>query len=130
MTRPWRETKRMPRGWRQLVPTQAHFQGEGNYPLEAYSEFMPPPRVGWKPYGSSSPDPELFSETDPFGWHVSKFQEALELQPRLVQVGKQVIGKLAKLLDGDPESGIPRLDLADNPYWPRELAAEPKLPQE
>ena len=29
------------------------FEGEGNYPIPAYSEFMPPPRVGRKPYGGT-----------------------------------------------------------------------------
>src|SRR5258708_39240641 len=116
----------MSQGWRRLIPEDSQFRGEGKYPIDAYSEFMPPPRVGWKPYGESSPDPELFSDDDPFGWHVSEFQEAIELQPGLLQVAKQVIAKLARLLDGDPDTGIPRLDLADNPFWPAELAAEPQ----
>jgi hypothetical protein len=120
----------MTSGWRQLVSDPPWYNGEGNYRIDAYSEFMPPPRVGWKPYGDGEPDPELFSPDDPFGWHINEFHEALELQPGLVQVAKQVLGRLGRLLDGDPETGIPHLDLADNPYWPAELAAEPKLPQE
>src|SRR5437762_2126388 len=34
------------RGWKQLVAGWPWFRGEGSYPLPAYSEFMPPPRLG------------------------------------------------------------------------------------
>ncbi len=117
-------------GWHKLIPPADYFRGEGNYRIDAYSEFMPPPRVGWKPYGGRGPDPELLPPDDPFGWHVDEVEEARELQPGLLQVARQVLGKLARLLDGDPDSGLPSLDLVGNPYWPAELAAEGKLPQE
>src|SRR5262249_29480037 len=76
------------------------------------------------------PDPELFSADDPFGWHVGEFEEALELQAGMTQVGTQVLDKLARLLDGNPDTGIPILDLLGNPFWPAELAAEAELPHE
>jgi Peptidase family M28 len=120
----------MSHGWHRLIPRADRFRGEDRFPIDAYSEFMPPPRVGWKPYGGGRIDSELFSEDDPFGFKISEFQEAIELQPGLLQIAKQVVGKLSRLVDGDPDTGIPRLDLKDNPYWPAELAAEPKLPQE
>ncbi len=120
----------MPHGWRRLIPAPSRFRGEGNYPIDAYSEFMPPPRLGWKPYGDPPVDPELFSEQDQHGWRVSEFQEAIELQPGLLQIAKQVVGKIGRLVDGNPETGILRDDLIDNPYWPPELASEPKLPHE
>ncbi|OWK35526.1 M28 family peptidase [Fimbriiglobus ruber] len=117
-------------GWQKLIPDGDVFRGEGRYPIDAYSEFLPAPRFGWKAYGDQTPDPELFSVDDPFGWAVGEFQEVEELQPGLVQIGKQVLGQMAKLLDGNPNTGIPKLDLVNNPFWPPELAAEPKLPQE
>ena len=120
----------MSAGWHKLIPAPGCFRGEGNYRLDAYSEFLPPPRVGWKPYGDGRPDPDLFADGDPHGWWVSEFQEALELRAGLVQVGTQVVRKLGRLLDGDPDTGIPKLDLLNNPFWPAELAAEPKLPHE
>jgi hypothetical protein len=120
----------MTAGWHKLIPPDDTFHGEGFYRIDAYSEFTPPPRVGWKPYGGRGPDPELFSPDDPFGWHVGEFEEALEIRPGLVQVGRQVLAKLGRLTDGDPHTGIPALDLANNPFWPAELAAEPKLPHE
>ena len=48
----------------------------------------------------------------------------------MTQVGTQVLGKLARLLDGNPDTDVPALDLVANPFWPAELAAEPKLPHE
>src|SRR5215207_4362896 len=98
------------RGWMQLIPS-AGFGGAGSYPLEAYSEFLPPPRIGWKPYGDPSPDPEVFAADDPWGCRVSEFEEARELAPGLLQVARQVLPQLARLLDGDPRTDIPRLDL-------------------
>jgi hypothetical protein len=120
----------MARGWQRLIPPDDVFRGDGKYPIQAYSEFMPPPRVGWKAYGDHAPDSELFARDDPFGWHVDEFEEAREIQPGLVQVGRQVLHKVACLIEGHHEPGIPKTDLVDNPFWPPELAAHPKLPQE
>ncbi len=38
-------------GWQKLLAGYPWFAGEGNYPIAAYSEYMPPPRVGRKAYG-------------------------------------------------------------------------------
>src|SRR5262249_1179417 len=38
-------------GWFQLIPGESSFRGADAVRIPAYSEFMPPPRVGWKPYG-------------------------------------------------------------------------------
>ena len=37
-------------GWKRLLAGAPWFRGAGNYPIAAYSEFMPPPRLGPKPY--------------------------------------------------------------------------------
>jgi hypothetical protein len=120
----------MSAGWHRLLPRPDLFRGDDKYRIDAYSEFMPAPRVGWKPYGDREPDSNLFDPADPFGWRVSEFEEELELKPGLAQVAKQILAKLARLLDGDPDTGLPRLHPTENSYWPPELAAEPKLPQE
>jgi hypothetical protein len=38
-------------GWSNLIPSKGGFQGFGAVRIDAYSEYMPPPHVGWKPYG-------------------------------------------------------------------------------
>jgi len=120
----------MPAGWQKLIPSSDHFRREGAYRIDAYSEFLPAPRVGWKPYGNHPIDPELFHEDDPFGWYVSEFAEARELQPGLVQVGTQLLKKLGKVLDRQPDSEILKTDLIDNHFWPEELADGPRLQHE
>ena len=69
-------------GWKRLIPVKPPFARKGGFPMPAYSEFMPAPRLGWKPYGPDGPDSELFDPRDPFGWQVAERQEFLELKPR------------------------------------------------
>src|SRR5579884_4511339 len=109
-------------GWKQLIPDPDLFRGPGRYPIDAYSEFMPPPRLGWKPYGGEPPDPQLFDPEDPFGWYVTEHEEANELRPGLDQVARQLLGRVRRLLRGDHSHGLSRL-LTDNVYWSKELDA-------
>lgn len=116
-------------GWERLIPNSTYLRGEGAYPIEAYSEFVPAPRIGWKPYGDGEFDPVVFDPLDPYGWRVSEYEEAREIQPGLPLVAHQVIAELGRLLDGDPKTDIRELDLTGNPYWPPQLA-EANLPHE
>ncbi len=106
-------------GWQQLLIGWPWFQGEGQYPLPAYSEFLPPPRLGRKPY-SPVTLPNLDAD-DPYGWPISEYEEHLELRPGLAHIARQVIGALAKLGQGKRAHGIARGKLRDNPYWPATL---------
>ncbi|HVP90974.1 MAG TPA: M28 family peptidase [Terriglobales bacterium] len=119
-------------GWHALLDGFPWFSGKGNFPLPAYSEFMPPPRLGRKPYG----EPELrpFSDDDPFGWAVTEVEEEYELGPGLEHLAGEIVGALRRLGGGQPEFRIPGYrgrNLADNPYCPPELqAAFGRLPRE
>jgi hypothetical protein len=107
-------------GWRRMFP-EPH-PGTGlDCPIPAYSEFMPPPRIGWKPYGSREPMP--FAPDDPFGWRIQEYEEEVELQPGLAALARTAVGALANLGQGRPARGISRALLAGNPYWPPELAS-------
>lgn len=111
-------------GWRKLLQGYPWFEGEGHFPLSAYSEFMPPPRLGRRPYGEAAPS--LFAEDDPFGWYVTEVEEAYELQPGLASLARQILDELVELGQGEPAhriAGHKRRNLDDNPYWPPELAA-------
>jgi hypothetical protein len=119
-----------PVGWQRLIPSAPCFQGEGQYPVDAYSEFIPPPRLGWKPYQPSPVDPFLFRPDDPFGWWIGEFEVAGQLQPGLPQVARPLLHLLQRLRQGDA-SCFPAADLADNPFYPPELAgAGSSLPHE
>ncbi len=105
---------------------------EGEFPLPAYSEFMPPPRLGRKPYGAS--DPACFPPDDPTGWNISEAEEEWELQPGLNRLADPILTALVKLGRGEPAfaiAGHGGLNLLNNPYWPPELAGRAgKLPHE
>jgi hypothetical protein len=95
-----------------------------SFPLPAYSEFMPPPRVGRKPYGE--PDVDLFSQDDPWGWNVSEAELEWELAPGLEHIAVEVYGSVLAFARGNPTPlihGVRGSSLVDNPYWPPELAS-------
>jgi len=110
-------------GWRRLTDGFPWFEGAGRFPLPAYSEFMPPPRLGRAPYGGL--DPTLFAENDAYGWRVQEVDEVHQLQPGLQDVGNQVMAHLLKFM-ADPSSvyvaGPSGRNLKGNPYWSPELA--------
>ena len=113
-----------PIGWQKLVAGYPWFEGEGNYPLPAYSEFMPSPRVGCSLYGDI--DRMLFAEDDLYGWRVPEIEEEYELQPGLAQIAKQVLGHLVKFARNEQEHlvvGHNRRLVKDNPYFSPELDA-------
>jgi hypothetical protein len=111
-------------GWQKLVEGYPWFVGEGRYPLPAYSEFMPSPRVGCSLYGDI--DKALFAEDDPYGWRVPEIEEEYELRPGLAQIAKQVLGYLTKFGRGGQDYrvvGRNRRLVEGNPYWSPELDA-------
>jgi hypothetical protein len=77
-------------GWQTLTDGFPWFVGQGRFPLPAYSEFMPPPRLGISPCGEL--DPVLFAADDPFGWQVSEFDELYQLRPGFESVANHVMG--------------------------------------
>ena len=100
------------------------FEGEGSFPIPAYSEFMPPPRVGRSPWGDI--DLSLFSEEDPHGWCVPEIEEEYGLRPGLENIAGQIMEQLLKLgraLPAPHIAGHKGRNLQGNPYWPPELAA-------
>src|SRR5262249_55190520 len=95
-------------GWSKLIPPPGDFQGSDAFRIDAYSEYVPPPRVGWKPYGPVPVNQYVFSADDAFGWQVHEFDEALELQPGLHQIARQLLTQLKRLQDGNPDTDLPR----------------------
>src|SRR5512133_1012510 len=115
-------------GWKKLYSEYPWFCCKGCYPIAAYSEFMPPPRLGCKPYGK--PDSRILTEDDPYGWIISELEEEYELRPGIEHIGHQIMGNILKLGKGLPEhfiSGHGDENLLNNPYWPPELASRAGL---
>jgi hypothetical protein len=116
-------------GWKQLLEGYPGYEGPGSYPIPAYSEYMPPPRLGKKPYGTWTG--VLFDEGDPWGLPVSEYEQAWELRPGLERAAQEVVLALANLGRGKKVRGIPHSKLIDNPCWPAELASRAgELPHE
>ncbi len=108
-------------GWKKLFAGSRGCQGEGAYPIPAYSEFMPAPRVGLHPYGNRPSG--FFSAQDPWGWPVTEYEEAFELQPGMKDFARHILGSLVRLGRGENAHGISRSKLAGNPCWPDELSS-------
>jgi peptidase M28-like protein len=108
-------------GWKQLLPPGPWYRRPGAYPIPAYSEFMPPPRLGRRAYGGAR-DAVLFAEDDPWGWRVTEYEETFELRPGLVHVAGQLLHALQRLGRGDRAHGLGKVQLRDNPFWPEPLA--------
>lgn len=109
-------------GWKRLLDGWPWFRGEGSYPIAAYSEFMPPPRLIRKPYGGE--DLLLHGSDDPWGWPITEYEEAFSLRPGLEKIAEQVVHALVHLGRGQPAHGIAKGKLINNPYWPDALARQ------
>jgi hypothetical protein len=115
--------------WDRLLAGYPWHRGAGAYPIAAYSEFLPPPRLGLLPYGTLrlglAPPPDLAS------WPVTEHEEAFELVPGLEHVAEQVVSRVARLGRGEANHGVSPQVLEDNPYWPARLAGRAgRLPWE
>jgi len=108
-------------GWAGLVGDWSWVRGEGRFPIPAYSEFMPPPRIAQKPYGTSDLAAP-FSPDDPWGWKISAGDQERELRPGLAVIARQLIECVTGLATGRGVHRIGRYHLTDNPYWPKALA--------
>jgi hypothetical protein len=120
-------------GWKKFRAGFPWFSGEKKYPLQAYSEFMPPLRTGISPVNGEV-YPWVFSEDDPYGWQVYEYEEEYHLRPGLVNIGSQVMEHLAQMGAGTLPihlAGHQQRNLKDNIFWPAELSSHAgNLPHE
>jgi hypothetical protein len=116
-------------GWKRLLADADWCRGNGRFPLRAYSEFVPPPWVGVKPFGPI--ESYIHDPGDNWGWQVHEYAEAHELRPGMRVIAREILEEVVKLGRGLPAPQIPQRDRKDNPYWPPELAARAgQLPHE
>ncbi len=110
-------------GWSRIEEeARARFAGEGRFPLRAYSEFMPAPYVGIKPY---DPDrahaPSTAQASSDRSLDVSEYEQVQELEPGLQRIADHLLVELGKLQRGEGH-GMSRSLLRDNRAWPAVLA--------
>ena len=103
-------------GWDRLLEKLPRRIG----PIAAYSEFMPSPRVAWRPYDST-----LAAELvrgGLHGWLISEREQEYELRPGLERIAAEVIHALEHLHTDQTARGLSRSKLEGNPFWPAQLA--------
>ena len=110
-------------GWEKLLTDVPKYGRANPYRIPAYSEMMPAPLIGWRPYGPNPPAPR--NPENPFAWLMSEREQAFELIPGLEHVSAEVLTTLGRLDREQPAQGINREKLCGNPYWPDELAELP-----
>ncbi len=97
------------------------YVGAGRFPLRAYSELMPPPYVGIKPYAPRV----ALDVTDPIcdgkTYNIDEYEHAQLIEPGLDRISSVIVEHLERLVRGQPHS-LSRAMLHDNPAWPPELA--------
>jgi hypothetical protein len=116
------------RGWERLLTDVPGFRVHRGFRIDAYSEFMPPPRIGWRPYGTDHPAPR--NPENPYAWLVSEREHAYELQPGIQVIAGQVLAALQRLDQDQSAEGISRSKIEGNRYWPGELTGLGALPHE
>jgi hypothetical protein len=114
-------------GWKQMLAGVPWFQGEGRFPIAAYSEYMPPPQVACTPYRGEM---LMDVEDDPWGWPVPEIEEAHQLQPGLEHVAKQLVECFQELARGEPRRGLSSYKLDGNAAWPPILQQKGALAKE
>jgi hypothetical protein len=62
-------------GWDRLLTDIPRYGKGHQFRLPAYSEMMPSPWIGWRPYGKDHYIPR--SPEDPFAWTVNEREQAL-----------------------------------------------------
>jgi hypothetical protein len=110
-------------GWEKLLADVPRYGNAKHFQVSAYSEMMPPPLIGWRPYGTSHPAPRI--PENPFAWLVNEREQVFELGPGLQLIAREVLHALECLDREQPSRGINRAKIERNIYWPKDLAELP-----
>jgi hypothetical protein len=111
--------------WSQIKTESAGaFLGQGRFPVPAYSEFMPSPFVGIKPFTAADPASALAATDvcDERGLAIDEYEQEHELGPGLAKIASHLVAELGKLAAGSTHE-FSRTLLDNNLAWPESLAA-------
>ena len=111
--------------WSQIEREAAGaFRGQGRFPVPAYSELMPPPFVGIKPFTASDPAkaPANTIVCNERGLAIDEYEQEHELRPGLAKLAGHLVDELGKLASGSTHE-FTRTLLEGNLAWPEALAA-------
>jgi hypothetical protein len=99
----------------------AAFVGRGRFPIRAYSEYMPPPYVGIKPYAPRrGQDACTARAAEDLVLDITEYEQAEELDPGLARIATLLVTQIAKLTRGAAHL-LSHTLLDENPAWPAAL---------
>ena len=98
------------------------FKQYSQYPLMAYSEFMPPIHFAGSAYDGQAKG--FFQKDVPLEFPITEYEEAFEVHPGLENIAHQILHALSHLAKGETAERLARNKLINNPYWPDELAQQ------
>jgi hypothetical protein len=106
------------------IEAEARTAFRGQFPVPPYSEYMPPPYIGIKPYvPARGRNDATQGITDPRALDIDEYEQAHDLEPGFERIATHLVTELGKLVRG-AQHGLSHTLLADNPAWPPELAAK------
>src|SRR5215469_9875283 len=109
--------------WEQIEAEARESFGKRPFPLRAYSEFMPSPYVGIKPYRPARASGACtFAVSHGHTLDIDEYEQAHDLEPGLDRIAEHLVLELGKFVAGE-SCGLPRAFLENNRAWPGELAA-------
>jgi hypothetical protein len=122
--------QRMGDAWEQIEAEALEaFRGPGRFPLRAYSEFMPAPFVGIKPYAPSRAGaPTTFPVSASDALDVDEYEQVHHLEPGLDRIAEHLVHELGRVARGQPNA-LSRTMLEGSPAWPAELSAAAQADQ-
>ena len=107
----------------ETIEIEAAELGKGGFPLRAYSEFMPPPFVGVKPYAPTRDHAACtagMASDDHLD--ITEYEVAQELAAGADRIGAHVVREIGALMSGKTHA-LSKTLLGGNPAWPDDLAA-------
>lgn len=112
--------------WERIVREAAGaFRGRGRFPLRAYSELMPAPAIGVKPYAPEALDRAACRITDGDALDITEYERAHDIEPGLDAIARTLLLHVGRLTRGEPH-GLSHTLLDGNPAWPEELVRAAK----
>src|SRR5262249_36567177 len=98
--------------WSQFAAeARAAYRGDGRFVLRAYSEMMPGPYVGVKPYLPERRACTFGGDGDALD--IDEYEQSHDLEPGLRRIAEHVIGELSRLVRGEAHA-LSRTLLTDN----------------
>src|SRR5262252_9095102 len=93
--------------WEQIEAEARESFGKRPFPLRAYSEFMPSPYVGIKPYIPARASTACtFAVSRAHTLDIDEYEQAHDVEPGLDRIAEHLVLELGKFLAGEPR-GLP-----------------------